>query len=168
MPRAHGTKRMKKEAMPSKPWPGGYNSGAEPPLIIIETGCTNCQLFLQGRRTLGSVTVLAAVERLRRGQGLWPRVRGLFVLGKSLAWIYATRVVTLRPKGAATCQPRASPWVCDAQYPKSPEGAQQTIIPKRIVHQTQDDGGSRTSETLPGTPSSDDAPPVAHPYALHA
>ncbi len=51
--------------------------------------------------------------------------------------------------------------------PKSPVGAQQTINPKRTVHQTRDDGDPRTSETLPGTSSSDDALPVARCTAAH-
>ena len=40
----------------------------------------------------------------------FPRAYALVVLHKSLASIYATGAVTLRPKGAATCQPRATPW----------------------------------------------------------
>jgi len=40
-----------------------------------------------------------------------------------------TRVVTLRPNGAATCQPRASPWVCDAQYQKALKGRNKQSIP---------------------------------------
>lgn len=46
----------------------------------------------------------------------------LVVLHKWLAWIYAARVVTLRPKGATTCEPRASPWVCEAQYQEALKG----------------------------------------------
>ena len=59
----------------------------------------------------------------------------LVVLHKSLASIYPTRtmyaarVVTLRPKGAATCQPRASPWVCDAQCQKILKGRNKQSIP---------------------------------------
>ncbi len=52
----------------------------------------------------------------------------LVVLHKSLASIYAMSVVTLRPNGAATWQPRASPWVCDTQFPRALKGRNKQSI----------------------------------------